>query len=130
MFSNNTFVAAYRLAREYAADLTSRATCMGEEHIFVAARESVRDIQMALEELDREVHLATRDENNLAMWGCLRGACHDRLRIIRMNLRSWGEPEWDWKEVIEAISFIAAVDENTSVMLEERALPSATVAPS
>ncbi|MFA5996493.1 MAG: hypothetical protein WC790_02110 [Candidatus Paceibacterota bacterium] len=127
MFSNNTFVAAYRLAREFAADLTSRATHVGETHTFHAISEFERGIQMALEELDEEVRLVTRDENNLVMWRCLLGACYDNLRTVRMNLRSRGEPEWDRKEVIDAVSFIAAVVENTSTMLGRTPLPVAAV---
>lgn len=120
MFSNNTFVAAHKSAREFAADLTDSLIHAGEEYALYATLEFEHGIRMALKELDEEVRLVIRGESNLVMWTCLLKACHDSLRAITMNLRFWGEPEWDWKEVIEAVSFIAAVVENTSVMLEER----------
>jgi len=127
MFSNNTFVDAYRLAREFAADLTTHLVHIGERHTLHAVLEFECGIRIALKELDDEARLVIRDESNLVMWRCLLGACHDNLRTISMNLRFWGEPEWNWKEVIDAVSFIAAVVENTSTMLGRTPLPVAAV---
>lgn len=129
MFSGNTFVAAYRLARGYAADLTDYVISIGEEHTFYALSDFECGMRMALKELDEEVRLVIRDESNLVMWTCLLKACHSNLRTITMNLRFWGEPEWNRKEVIEAVSFIAAVVENTSTMIgEQTPQPIASVA--
>jgi hypothetical protein len=126
MFRNNTFVAAHKSAREFAADLTAHLVHIGERHTLHAVLEFECGIRIALKELNEEVHLVIRDESNLVMWTCLLGACHDNLRTISMNLRFWGEPEWNWKEVIEATSFIAAVVENTSTMIGEQTPPPTT----
>lgn len=119
MFRNNTFVAAHHKAREFAADFTEHLTHIGEKHAFDSVEEFETGIKMALSELDKEVRALIREERDLVMWTCLLGACHDSLRTITMNLRFWGEPQWRWKEVIDALSFIAAVTENTTMMLAE-----------
>ncbi len=119
MFTNNTFVAAYGIASKYAADLTDRLENLGEELTLYSMIDFEASIEMELPKLDKEVRELIRKENDLIMWKCLHDACLDNLRTITMNLRFWGKPQWRWKEVIDAASFIAAVTENTATMLAE-----------
>ncbi len=117
MFANNTFVAAYQKAREFAADLTDCLHHVGEEHTLDSIIEFEAGFKMVIKELDEEVRAIIHEESDLVMWTCLLDACYDNLRTITMNIHFWGEPQWHWKETIEAASFIAAVIENTTDML-------------
>lgn len=117
MFDNNTFVAAYRRAREYASDLTDRVNHLGEEHVLGSFMDFETHAKMELRNLDETVRAYVREENDRVMWTCLLRACNDRIRIVSMNLFFWGKPEWRCEEVVEAISFVAAVVDNTTEMI-------------
>lgn len=120
MFSKNRFVDAYRgvetNAMKFLSEGSREYVAKGPSRSFVFVK--LEYLEREIADLDKRVRAIVREEGDVVMWNCHMRACGEKRRLVVMNLAIWGSPEFDLTEIVEAMSYIRTVADNTKAMLK------------